>query len=98
MNNIPYIGHRTYNHTYIGFYTILIFVIPNEQWYDKIIDPPSLEEWLQIVQHLANGKAPEPSEVSNEMIKHVGFKMSKAIWQLVCLCCIYQDIPKGWRE
>src|SRR2546421_95050 len=32
------------------------------------------------------------------MIKHVGPKMSKAIWQLVRLCCIYQDIPKGWRE
>src|SRR2546423_11038314 len=28
------------------------------------------------------------------MIKHVGSKMSKAIWQLVRLCCIYKDIPK----
>ena len=70
----------------------------NEQWYDRIMDPPSIDEWSNIVSHLANGKAPGPSGVSNEMIKHVGPKMSKAIWQLVRLCCIYQDIPKGWRE
>ena len=24
--------------------------------------------------------------------------MFKAIWQLVRLCCIFHDIPKGWRE
>ena len=70
----------------------------NEQWYDKIMDPPSIEEWSEIVRQLANGKAPGPSGISNEMVKNVGPKMSKAIWQLVRLCCIYNDIPKDWRE
>src|SRR5205823_11333452 len=40
----------------------------NEQWYDRIMDPPSIDEWSNIITHLANGKAPGPSGVFNEMI------------------------------
>jgi hypothetical protein len=67
-------------------------------WYNNIMDPPSQEAWSTIISNLANGKASGPSGISNEMLKHVGTKMSVAIWQLVRLCCIHNDIPNGWKE
>ena len=60
--------------------------------------PPSLQEWTQVLHSLPNKKASGPSGVSNEMLKHLGSSMNAALYQLVRLCFIHNDIPAGWRQ
>ncbi|GBC09967.1 hypothetical protein RclHR1_09240001 [Rhizophagus clarus] len=40
--------------------------------YDPLLLPPSLEEWLSVVSSMLNGKAPDPSMITYEMLKHLG--------------------------
>ncbi|CAI2200638.1 3747_t:CDS:1, partial [Funneliformis geosporum] len=37
----------------------------NNDVYDQVLDPPTYNEWLLIIKHLPNEKAPGPSNVSN---------------------------------
>ena len=40
--------------------------------YHHLMDPPSLEEWSQVIKQLPINKATGPSGISNEMLKHLG--------------------------
>ncbi|GBB92776.1 hypothetical protein RclHR1_20540001, partial [Rhizophagus clarus] len=40
--------------------------------YNALLSPPSLEEWLSTVFSMPNGKAPGPSMITYEMLKHLG--------------------------
>ncbi|GBB95024.1 hypothetical protein RclHR1_24620003 [Rhizophagus clarus] len=40
--------------------------------YSSLSSPPSLEEWLFTVSSMPNGKAPGPSMITYEMLKHLG--------------------------
>src|SRR5437764_11557399 len=51
----------------------------NENWYESVLLPPTDTEWSSAISDLANGKAPGPSGISNEMIKHLGSSMSAAL-------------------
>jgi len=46
----------------------------NESIYEHLMDLPNEEEWYQLLKTLPNDKAPGPSKVSNEMLKHLGPK------------------------
>ncbi|GBB92769.1 hypothetical protein RclHR1_20510008 [Rhizophagus clarus] len=39
--------------------------------YDSLLSPPSLEEWLSTISSMPNGKAPGPSMITYEMLKHL---------------------------
>ena len=76
-------------------YTELSFV--KDEWYNEIMTPPTLNEWLSIIHSLPNNKASGPSQISNEMLKHLGKNTSYAIWRLVCSCLQLEDIPDDWK-
>ena len=70
----------------------------NPDIYNSLMDPPSLNEWHNIIKNLPNDKAAGPSGITNEMIKHLGEKSSLIIFDLVCACIKLKDIPSAWRE
>ena len=57
----------------------------------------TLNEWLSIIHSLPNNKASGPSQISNEMLKHLGKNTSYAIWKLMCSCLQLKDIPDDWK-
>ncbi|GBC13571.2 RNA-directed DNA polymerase from mobile element jockey-like [Rhizophagus irregularis DAOM 181602=DAOM 197198] len=48
----------------------------NSSIYDSLLDPPTLEEWLSTVSSMPNDKAPGPSMITYEMLKHLGSNAS----------------------
>ncbi|GET55983.1 ribonuclease H-like domain-containing protein [Rhizophagus irregularis DAOM 181602=DAOM 197198] len=44
--------------------------------YNSLLDPPTLEEWLSTVSSMPNDKAPGPSMITYEMLKHLGLNTS----------------------
>ena len=40
--------------------------------YSNIMSLPSLEEWTSLLQSLKKDKAPGPSQITNEMLQHLG--------------------------
>lgn len=69
----------------------------NESIYDHLMDPPKEDEWYQLLKTLPNDKAPGPSKVSNEMLKHLGTKMNKIFWMLACACLTLSCTPDRWN-
>ena len=61
--------------------------------YTDLMNPPSADEWYNIIAHLPNGKAPGPSKVSNEMLKHLGPLTKKLLWYIICGCLNISSLP-----
>ncbi|GET62256.1 hypothetical protein GLOIN_2v1786555 [Rhizophagus irregularis DAOM 181602=DAOM 197198] len=61
--------------------------------YDSLLDPPTLEEWLSTVSSMPNDKAPGPSMITYEMLKHLGANTSALVLILVQSCLRTADIP-----
>jgi endonuclease/exonuclease/phosphatase family metal-dependent hydrolase len=70
----------------------------NPDIYNTLMDPPSLNEWYNIIKNLPNDKAAGPSGITNEMFKHLGEKSSLIIFNIICACIKLNDIPSAWRE
>ncbi|RIA86229.1 Endonuclease/exonuclease/phosphatase, partial [Glomus cerebriforme] len=70
----------------------------DENIYRHLMSPPSFQEWINTLNELSNDKAPGPSGITNEMLKHLGPKTSTLLWQFICKCIILNDIPNAWRE
>ncbi|CAB4396738.1 unnamed protein product [Rhizophagus irregularis] len=70
----------------------------NECWYNEVIQPISESEWDHMIKQLANDKAPGISQISNEMLKHMGASMKSATLKLANLCLQVGDIPEEWRH
>ncbi|GET56226.1 RNA-directed DNA polymerase from mobile element jockey-like [Rhizophagus irregularis DAOM 181602=DAOM 197198] len=66
--------------------------------YNSLLDPPTLEEWLSTVSSMPNDKAPGPSMITYEMLKHLGPTTSALVLILVQSCLHTADIPDLWRE
>ncbi len=61
--------------------------------YNQFLDLPSLSEWLNIIYQLPNHKAPGPSQISNEMLKHLNSSIQHKLWLLVKAILTLNDIP-----
>ena len=59
---------------------------------------PSFEEWSEVIQHLPKNKASGPSQITNEMLQHLGPEMSKVLWKFICACIQMNDIPQAWKK
>ncbi|PKC57280.1 hypothetical protein RhiirA1_472714 [Rhizophagus irregularis] len=70
----------------------------NECWYNEVIQPISESEWDHMIRQLANDKAPGISQISNEMLKHMGASMKSATLKLANLCLQVGDILEEWRH
>ncbi|GET61695.1 RNA-directed DNA polymerase from mobile element jockey-like [Rhizophagus irregularis DAOM 181602=DAOM 197198] len=66
--------------------------------YNSLLDPPTLDEWLSTVTTMPNDKAPGPSMITYEMLKHLGSKTSALILILVQSCLRTADIHDLWRQ
>ena len=61
--------------------------------YNDLMAPPTADEWYNIIASLPNGKAPGPSKVSNEMLKHLGSHTKKLFWYIICHCLAVSTLP-----
>jgi len=66
--------------------------------YQSLMAPPDLDEWNATIKSLPNDKATGPSNISNEMLKHLGVHTNHALWQLARMCFTMADIPQEWRQ
>ncbi|GBB86990.1 hypothetical protein RclHR1_13440008 [Rhizophagus clarus] len=66
--------------------------------YNSLLSPPSLEEWLSTVSSMPNGKAPGPSMITYEMLKHLGPIANSLLLILIRKCFASADIPDLWRQ
>ncbi|GBB91144.1 hypothetical protein RclHR1_01830003 [Rhizophagus clarus] len=66
--------------------------------YSSLLSPPSLEEWLSTVSSIPNGKAPDPSMITYEMLKHLGPTTNSLLLTLIRKCFASADIPDLWRQ
>ena len=62
------------------------------------MDAPSYDEWFQVIQHLPKDKAAGPTQITNEMLQHLGEHAQKILWFFVLACLRLNDIPDAWRE
>jgi len=65
--------------------------------YDQLTLFPSADEWYRIIDCLPNDKAPGPSSISNEMLKHLGLHSRKYLWLIICGCLQIRSVPTRWN-
>src|SRR6266511_2157315 len=70
----------------------------NDRIYDKLMDPPSKNEWSDILHNLPNNKASSISGISNEMLKHIGQSTFHYLWLLIGACLKLNNIPQQWKQ
>ncbi|GBC39586.1 RNA-directed DNA polymerase from mobile element jockey-like [Rhizophagus irregularis DAOM 181602=DAOM 197198] len=66
--------------------------------YISLLHAPTLEEWLSTVSSMPNDKAPGPSMITYEMLKHLGSNTSALVLILVQSCLRTADIPDLWCQ
>ncbi len=66
--------------------------------YSQFLDLLSLSEWLDIIYQLPNNKAPDPSQISNEMLKYLDSSIQHKLWLLVKAVLTLNDISDQWKE
>ena len=54
--------------------------------HDNILQPPTQEEWSDILHTLPLSKAASSSGIFNKMLCQIGSHISTTLWQLVNLC------------
>src|SRR5829696_1391767 len=65
--------------------------------YNPLMQPPTKEEWSNIIKSLPDGKASGPSKILNEMLKHLGPFASKCFWKIACCCLTHNLTPHRWN-
>ncbi|CAB4430138.1 unnamed protein product [Rhizophagus irregularis] len=70
----------------------------NPSMFGSLMDPPTLEEWSSTISSMPNDKAPGPSMISYEMLKHLGPHASSLLLNLVGTCFSDANIPDLWRH
>src|ERR1044072_1029358 len=66
--------------------------------YATLYDLPSFTEWIEIVRLAPANKAPGPSGISYDLIKHLGPIALDVLYQITCSCFRLQAIPTGWKR
>ena len=78
-----------------SFYHPLSTINDNE--YDNVLDAPSYDEWLLVIKHLPDDKAPGPSNISNELLKKLGPLANKFLYKIICGCFMSGLTPRQWN-
>src|SRR6266498_2191459 len=64
----------------------------NATIYTNFMNLPELSEWLEVLHHLPNNKAIRSSQISNEMLKHLGLNTHHKLWILIRAVLFLNDI------
>ena len=70
----------------------------NDLIYDRLMDPPSFSEWYDFIANAPANKAPGPSQLSYDLMKHLGPLALDILHQLTCACFRLSIIPTGWKR
>ncbi|GBC17198.2 RNA-directed DNA polymerase from mobile element jockey-like [Rhizophagus irregularis DAOM 181602=DAOM 197198] len=62
------------------------------------MDSPTLDEWSSTISSMPNNKAPGPSMISYEMLKHLGPSASSLLLNLICACLSDANVLDLWRQ
>ena len=62
------------------------------------MDPPSFSEWYDFIANAPANKAPGPSQLSYDLMKHLGPLALDILHQLTCACFRLSIIPNGWKR
>ncbi|GBB94298.1 hypothetical protein RclHR1_23270006 [Rhizophagus clarus] len=66
--------------------------------YDSLLSLPFLKKWLSTISSMPNGKAPGPSMITYEMLKHLSPDTNALLLILIRKCFASADIPDLWRQ
>ncbi|EXX54613.1 hypothetical protein RirG_233030 [Rhizophagus irregularis DAOM 197198w] len=66
--------------------------------FDSLMDSPTLDEWSSTISSMPNNKAPGPSMISYEMLKHLGPSASSLLLNLICACLSDANVLDLWRQ
>ena len=66
--------------------------------YIHILDKISDEEWSKTISDLPNNKASGPSNISYEMLKHLGSQTAEMLRNLINCCFKLNTMPKEWKS
>ena len=66
--------------------------------FDDLSTPPDFNEWLDVVRTAPANKAPGPSGISYDILKHLGPVALDVLYQLTCSCFRLKAIPIGWKR
>ena len=61
------------------------------------MNPPTENEWSEVIHNLPKHKASGPSQISNEMLQNLSPNMSNCIWKIITACLRLNDIPDAWH-
>ncbi|GFW06770.1 putative endonuclease-reverse transcriptase [Trichonephila clavipes] len=62
-----------------------------------IVEPPSVEEVIEVINKLKDNKAPAPDTIPSELLKNRGKETSKKIYDLIQVIWEQEVIPKEWK-
>ncbi len=65
----------------------------NSDIYQSLIDPLTFTEWLNIIHQLSSNKATRPSQIFNEMLKHLRSATHHHLWLLIKAVLHFNDFP-----
>src|SRR5581483_4072863 len=65
--------------------------------YNHLLDNITQSEVEEVIKTLGLGKAPGPSQISNEMLRHLPNEAISVITNLLNLCLKEQNIPSFWK-
>ncbi|KAF9431129.1 hypothetical protein BGZ76_000532 [Entomortierella beljakovae] len=68
-----------------------------EEWYDGLMDLPSVEEFEKVLHSVPKGKASGETGTSNELFTHQGKLGDYMLFQIICACLIQEEIPIAWK-
>ena len=66
--------------------------------YEHLMDLPSFSEWYDFIANAPANKAPGPSQLSYDLMKHLGPLALDILHQLTCACFRLSIIPNGWKR
>ncbi|RIB10956.1 hypothetical protein C2G38_2204734 [Gigaspora rosea] len=70
----------------------------SEKWYSSLIEEFHIAEVDAIIKESPLKKATGPSQILNEMLKHIGTKAKKIIIDIFNACLRLKTIPKAWKR
>jgi ribonuclease HI len=70
----------------------------NENIYNFLMTDITDLEWFNTISNLPNNKAPGPSGITYEMIKHTGDLTQQTLRKFINACIHLNDIPSAWRH
>ncbi|GBC19216.2 hypothetical protein GLOIN_2v1790829 [Rhizophagus irregularis DAOM 181602=DAOM 197198] len=78
-----------------GLLLITLWTMWILQFYNSLLDPPTLEEWLSTVSSMPNDKAPGPSMITYEMLKHLEKSLVKLFYNRLASILASNEVLKG---